>query len=70
MTEAEYTSQGLNHALRIGSIGYVYEPELDRWTHDYRTPEGFFAQHQLTADDIHEIVYAGKYRVTVWEVAS
>lgn len=68
MTEAEYTPHGLNHALRIGTLGYVYEPELDAWTHDYRTPEGFFAQHTLDALAIHEIIHAGKYRVTVWEV--
>ena len=70
MTEAEYTPDlGLNHCLRIGSIGYVYEPELDCWTHDYLTPEGYFAQHSLTAEEIHGIIAAGKYRVTTWEVA-
>lgn len=67
--EPEYAYHGLNHALRIGTIGYVYEPELDLWTHDFITPEGYFAQHPLSAEEIHEIILAGKYRVTAWEVA-
>lgn len=67
----EYTPDlGLNHALRIGSLSYVYEPELNAWTHDYRTPEGYFAQHTLTAEDIHAIILEGRYRVTVWEAQS
>jgi hypothetical protein len=65
--EPRYTPTGLNECLRIGSLSYIYEPELDAWTHDYRTPEGFFAQHVLSAHDIHAITWEGRYKVTTWE---
>lgn len=64
----QYGPLGLNETLSIGGLGYVYEPEVDGWTHDYLTPEGYFAQHTIDAEDIHAIIAAGRYRVTPWAV--
>lgn len=65
---AAYGPLGLNETLRIDSLGYIYDPEVGGWTHDYTTPEGYFAQRTLDAEEIHALIAEGKCRVTVWEV--
>lgn len=62
----EYGPLGLNHVLTIDDLIYTFDPELNRWVHDEWTPSGTYAPDLLTAEEVHELILEGRFRVLPW----
>ncbi|MFJ6534424.1 hypothetical protein [Microbacterium sp. NPDC091662] len=58
---------GLNHCLRLNGLSFIYDPDLDAWTHERRI-DGVYRPIVLTGDQIHLLTLDGKVKLTVWEV--
>lgn len=59
-------NSGLNHCLRLNGLSFIYDPELDAWTHE-RHVQGLYRPIVLTADQIHLAILGGTHYVTTWE---
>lgn len=54
----QYRENGLNETLRIDSVSYIYDPELNLW-------EGVPGD-RLTGSEIHAMIFEGVHRVLPW----